>query len=178
MTVRDDDRGWEVGSSGMGHASSATRSSRCLARSPTYHFKRLLEGACPNHAYPIRHKLKDCGIMRSFMTSGSLIWGAEPRERPNRSGTTPFPEENTVMAVLWGCPPGREVLHVQPRPQDLNSWCLGPRGLKGVTVQALHPTQIYIYINIRFLQLSPEAREKRRGRGSVPWTSAGFQCLL
>jgi hypothetical protein len=36
------------------------------------HFKRLLEEACPNHAYPIRHKLKDYGMMRSLMTSGSL----------------------------------------------------------------------------------------------------------
>jgi hypothetical protein len=25
----------------------------------TNHFKRLFEEACPNHAYPIRHKLKD-----------------------------------------------------------------------------------------------------------------------
>jgi hypothetical protein len=33
------------------------------ARSHTYYFKRLLEEAWPNHAYPIRHKLKDCGMM-------------------------------------------------------------------------------------------------------------------
>jgi hypothetical protein len=39
---------------------------------PTDHIKRLLEEACPNHAYPIWHKLKDCIMMKSFMTSGSL----------------------------------------------------------------------------------------------------------
>jgi hypothetical protein len=39
---------------------------------PTNHFKRLLEEAYPNHAYPVRHKLKDCDMMRSFMTSGTL----------------------------------------------------------------------------------------------------------
>jgi hypothetical protein len=36
------------------------------------YFKQLLEEAFPNHAYPVRHKLKECGMMRSFMNSGSL----------------------------------------------------------------------------------------------------------
>jgi hypothetical protein len=39
---------------------------------PMDHFKRLLEAACQNHANPIRHKLKDYGMVRSFMTSGSI----------------------------------------------------------------------------------------------------------
>jgi hypothetical protein len=34
-----------------------------LVRPPTYHFKRLLEEAYPNHVYPIKHKLKDCDIV-------------------------------------------------------------------------------------------------------------------
>jgi hypothetical protein len=63
------------------------------------HFKRLLEEACPNHAYPIWHKLKDYDMMRSFITSGSLTWGVELNEAPNGSDTMPFPEENTVMTV-------------------------------------------------------------------------------
>jgi hypothetical protein len=36
------------------------------ARPPTDHFKRLLEKACPNHLYPVRHKLKYCGMMEKF----------------------------------------------------------------------------------------------------------------
>jgi hypothetical protein len=36
--------------------------------------KRLPEEAYPNHAYPVSHKLKECSMMRSFMTSGSLAW--------------------------------------------------------------------------------------------------------
>jgi hypothetical protein len=35
---------------------------------PTTHFERLLEEACPNHVYPIKHKLKDCDMMKNFMT--------------------------------------------------------------------------------------------------------------
>jgi hypothetical protein len=56
----------------VGHISTTTHSDKRPTRPPVDHFKRLLEKACPNHAYPIRHKLKDCSTMRSFMTSGSL----------------------------------------------------------------------------------------------------------
>jgi hypothetical protein len=36
---------------------------RCQVRPRTDHFKRLLEKAFPNHTYPIKHKLKECGMM-------------------------------------------------------------------------------------------------------------------
>jgi hypothetical protein len=85
--------------------STATHNDKCSARLPTDHFKRLLEEAYPSHAYPVRHRLKDCGMMRSFMTSGSLTWGVELDEGPDRSDTTPFPEKNTIMMVYGGCPP-------------------------------------------------------------------------
>jgi hypothetical protein len=83
----------------MGCISTAARSDKCLAMPPTNHFKRLLEEAYPNHAYPVRHKLKDCDMMRSFMTSGTLTWGAELDEGPNGSDTMSFTEENVVMTV-------------------------------------------------------------------------------
>jgi hypothetical protein len=68
----DGDHGWDVGSFGMGHTSASTRSVRHSAMTPIDYFKRLLEEACPNHAYPVRNKLKDCGMMWSFMSLGSL----------------------------------------------------------------------------------------------------------
>jgi hypothetical protein len=68
------------------------------------HIKRLLVEAFPNHVYLVRHKLKDCDMMRSFMTSGSLTWGAELNEGPNGSDMMPFPEENTIMMVYGGHP--------------------------------------------------------------------------
>jgi hypothetical protein len=43
-------------------------------------------------------------MMRSFMTSGSLTWGAIPDEGPDGSDTAPFPEENAVMTVFEGRP--------------------------------------------------------------------------
>jgi hypothetical protein len=72
MVRHGDDHGWEADNSDMGHASTTACSVRRWERTPIYHFKRLLKKVCLNHAYPVRHKLKDCGMMQSFMTSGTL----------------------------------------------------------------------------------------------------------
>jgi hypothetical protein len=72
MTSRNDGRNWDMGGSSTRHTTTAVHSDKRTVRLPTDHFKRLLEEACPNHAYPVRYKLKDCGMMRSFMTSRSL----------------------------------------------------------------------------------------------------------
>jgi hypothetical protein len=53
----------------MGWASAATHIIRRWERTPRNNFKMLLEEVCPNHAYPVRHKLKDCGMMRSFLST-------------------------------------------------------------------------------------------------------------
>jgi hypothetical protein len=98
---RDEDHGWEVGSSGMRGISATTCSGRRLIGTPIEYFKRLLEEACLNFAYPIGYKLKDCSMIQSFMTSGSLTWGAKPDERPDGSDVAPFPKENAIMMVFW-----------------------------------------------------------------------------
>ena len=35
------------------------------------HFEKLLEGPCPNHAFPVKHLYKDCGLMKQFLSEGS-----------------------------------------------------------------------------------------------------------
>jgi hypothetical protein len=62
----------KIGGSGAGHIAIAARCGKRQARPPTDNFERLLEEACSNHAYPIKHKLKDYGMMKNFMISGSL----------------------------------------------------------------------------------------------------------
>jgi hypothetical protein len=66
---------------------------------PIDHFKRLLREACPNHAYPIKHKLKDCNMMKSFMILGSLTRATELDEDPSGRDTMPFPREDAFMMV-------------------------------------------------------------------------------
>jgi hypothetical protein len=62
-TSHDDGRDWEAGGSDMGCFSTTVHSNRRLVRSPTDHFKRLLDEACTNHAYPVRPKLKNYRMM-------------------------------------------------------------------------------------------------------------------
>jgi hypothetical protein len=122
-TIRDDGHDWEVGSSGVRHTSVDVHSVKCPMRPPTDHFKRLLEEACPNHTYLVRHKLKDYEMMRSFMTLGSYTWGTMIDKEPVRSDTSPFPEENAVMMVYWGRPlSGRRRI---PRLSRMTPPCCG-----------------------------------------------------
>jgi hypothetical protein len=55
MTNHDFDNAWEAGGSGMRRIPTSARNDKRQARWPTDHFKSLLEEACPNHAYPVRH---------------------------------------------------------------------------------------------------------------------------
>jgi hypothetical protein len=77
-------------------------------RPPIDHFERLLEEACSNDAYPIKHKLKDCDMMKNFMISRSLTRGMELNKDLDGSNTMPFPVEDAVMTVYGArTPPGR-----------------------------------------------------------------------
>jgi hypothetical protein len=72
-TIDHDDGSYgKAGGSGTGHVMTAAHGDRHQVRPPTNHFRRLLEEACPNHFYPVRRKLKDCDMMKSFMSSGSF----------------------------------------------------------------------------------------------------------
>jgi hypothetical protein len=88
----------------VGRISTIALNDKHLVRPPTDHCMRLLEVACPNHAHPIRHKLKDSGMTRSLMTIGFHTWGAELEEWSDGSDMTQFPEENAIMTVYRGRP--------------------------------------------------------------------------
>jgi hypothetical protein len=123
----DDGYNWKVGDSGARCTLAATRNDKCLARLPMDHFKRLLEVACTNHTNLVRHKLKDSGMMRSFMTLGSLTCGAELDEGVDGSDTMLFPEENVIAMVYGGHPPsGRHrVTSLSPRTPTHYGWGRG-----------------------------------------------------
>jgi hypothetical protein len=76
------------------------------------HFERLLEETCSNPAYPIKHKLKDCGLMKSFLTIGSLSPGMEVNEAPILGDVAPFPGEDAGM-MIYGRHPSPQK-HLMP----------------------------------------------------------------
>jgi hypothetical protein len=103
MTKHDDSSYGKAGGSSTGCITTAAHGNKHQARPPTYHFRRLLEEVCLNHAYPIRHKLKDYDMMKSFMILGSFTRGTELDKDPSGSDTMPFPREDVVMTVHGGC---------------------------------------------------------------------------
>jgi hypothetical protein len=75
------------------------------------HFEKLLEGTWPNHAYPIKHRLKNYGMMQNIMALRSLTRGMEVDEVPNEGDVTPFPGEDAIMMIYDGRP-SSGVFHV------------------------------------------------------------------
>jgi hypothetical protein len=63
------------------------------------HFEMLLEEMCPNHVYSVKHKLRDCSLMKSFVTTGSLPGGMKIDEAPTKGSAAPFPGEDAVMTI-------------------------------------------------------------------------------
>jgi hypothetical protein len=127
----DDGKNEKVGSFGKGHVMTAVQSDKRQARPPTNHFKRLLKMAYPNYAYLVRHKLKDCDMMKSFMILGSPTRVTGLNEDLGGSFTMPFPGENVVMMVYGGCPPpGRHRMSkLRLRPQTHCGWGRGGTGV-------------------------------------------------
>jgi hypothetical protein len=140
----------------QGCIAPATDRDKRQARPPTNHFKRLLNEACPNHAYPVRHKLKDCDMMKSFMISGSLTRGMELDQNPGRSDMMPFPREDIVMTVYDGRPPpGRR--HVSKLSTGTLTRCgWGHRGVKAQVFQ-----YSYIYVNM-YITTAPKDKDKSK----------------
>jgi hypothetical protein len=71
-TIDDDGNGKRVDGSDVVHVMAAVGSGKHQARPPTDHLEKLLERPCTNHAYLIKHKLRDYTVMNNFMASGSL----------------------------------------------------------------------------------------------------------
>jgi hypothetical protein len=44
---------------------------KASAKGALDYFEKMLEGPCPNHAYPVKHAYKDCGLMKKFLARGS-----------------------------------------------------------------------------------------------------------
>jgi hypothetical protein len=55
--------------------------------------------------YPVKHMLKDCTMMKNYMTTGTFARSKKPEGDPARKVASPFPEEKTVMSIYAGPAP-------------------------------------------------------------------------
>jgi hypothetical protein len=65
------------------------------------HFEKLLEVTYPNHAYTIKHKLKECSMMKNYKTMRALAKGKRLEGDLVEKATTPFPEEEAIMSIYY-----------------------------------------------------------------------------
>jgi len=61
-------------------AAAERKAGLATAEGTPNHFNKLLEGSCPNHAFPVKHMYKDCSLMKHFFTGGSKKW--EQKKKP------------------------------------------------------------------------------------------------
>ena len=52
-------------------ATADRKGGRKPAEGTPNHFKKLLEGPCPNHAFLVKHLYKDYSLMRKFLSKNS-----------------------------------------------------------------------------------------------------------
>ena len=70
------------------------------------HFEKMLEGPCPNHAFPAKHLYKECGLMRKYLTGG-LNKGEQGKEPTPRTDDVEekddtFPTTNGALMIFGG----------------------------------------------------------------------------
>jgi hypothetical protein len=52
--------------------------------------------------YTIKHELKECSMMKNYMTTGDLANGKKPEGDPVGKAAAPFPGEKAVMSIYGG----------------------------------------------------------------------------
>jgi hypothetical protein len=86
--------------SGEGFVAIAECAFKRQTRPPKDHFEKLLEAIYPHHPYPIKHKLKNCVMMRKFMTLRAPSRGSKLEGNPGGKSAAPSPEGVKVMTIL------------------------------------------------------------------------------
>jgi hypothetical protein len=90
---------------------AAKRDIKHQARLPMDHFEKLLNATCPNQVYPVKHKLKECTMMKNYMTPSTFARSKKPDGDSAGMVAAPFLEEKAVMSILVDCPPPHESHH-------------------------------------------------------------------
>ena len=87
-------------------AAADRKAGKALAGDTPDYFEKMLEKPCPNHTYRVGHLMKDCGLMKKWLT-GNLKKG-EPKKKPEAelegegAKEEAFPEHDVLM--IFGGP--------------------------------------------------------------------------
>jgi hypothetical protein len=105
----NDNGGEEIDNSGEEFVAMAERDFKRWTQPPKDHFEKILEVACLNHPCPVKHKLRDCTMMKKFITSGVPSGGDKPRRDLGGKRVTPRLGETEVGTIIdWSQPKTRD----------------------------------------------------------------------
>jgi hypothetical protein len=67
-------------------------------------FEQLLEKPCPHHEGKVKHKLKDCKLMKHFLAGGASSSGQRggPKPPPNQDKGYEFPKADACVMIFGG----------------------------------------------------------------------------
>jgi hypothetical protein len=100
---------------------TAERDFKCKSWQPADHFKKHLEATCPNHTYPIWHKLKECTMVKNYMTMGTFAGSKKLEGDSAGKAVAPFPEEKAVMSIYGGPAPHESCRKLKLTNQTINA---------------------------------------------------------
>jgi hypothetical protein len=70
---------------------------------------------------PIRHKLKECTMMKNYMTMGTFAKGKKPKGDLEGKAAMPFPGEEVVMSIYVGSIPHKSCRKLKLMSQGINA---------------------------------------------------------
>jgi hypothetical protein len=124
-TICDDDNNdKEADDSDEENVAAAERDFKRQVQQPTYHFEKPLMVTCPNNEYPINNKVKDCSMMKNYMTTRALVKGKKPKGDTPGKATVPFPGEKAVMSIYDGLVPHESQHKLKLTSRAANAVCL------------------------------------------------------
>jgi hypothetical protein len=111
----------DIGDSDEELITTAERDSKRQAWQPAYHFEKLLEAIYWNHTYPVKHKLKECTMIKNYMTTRTFAKGKRPEGDSAGKVAAPFPEEKAVMSIYGGPAPHESWLKLKLTGPAINA---------------------------------------------------------
>jgi hypothetical protein len=100
MMPGNDNGGEEAGISCEGFIAAIERNFKWQTWLSKDHFEKLFEATYPYHPYPVKHKLKDCTIIKKIKTSGNPSRGSKLEGGPGGKSAAPNPGGAEVMTTF------------------------------------------------------------------------------
>jgi hypothetical protein len=100
--IRGSQSGTPSGWSLLPAATRVTTTRRPMTLMKSTSLPRSMTSSARRGSLPVRHNLKECSMMKNYMTTGALTKGKKPEDDAAQKATASFPGEKAVMSIYGG----------------------------------------------------------------------------